>query len=46
MIKGLLPPFKIGERRFWIWRDEIFGASFMEWLALATVVLVPVYLTW
>ena len=31
MLKGLLPPFKIGEKRCFLWKDTIGGASPAEW---------------
>jgi len=31
MLKGLLPPFKIGEKRCFLWKDTVGGASPAEW---------------
>lgn len=31
MLKGMLPPFKVGEKRNAIWKDSIGGASPAEW---------------
>jgi hypothetical protein len=36
MLKGLLPPFKIGEKRSFLYKDSIGGASPMEYLGLVT----------
>lgn len=36
MLKGMLPPFKVGERRSWLYKDSIGGASPLEYLGLAT----------
>lgn len=38
MLKGHLPPFKIGEKRSWLYKDSIGGASPLELLALGLVV--------
>ena len=37
MLKGLLPPFRIGEKRSFIYRDNLWGASPLELVGLAAL---------
>ena len=39
MLRGLLPPFKIGEKRHWIYKDSIGGASTLEYVGLVVITI-------
>lgn len=38
MLQGKLPPFRVGEKRAFIYKDSIGGASPLEYLGLAALV--------
>ena len=44
MLNGLTPPFKVGERRSWLFSDSYWGASPLEYLGLAAPFLVALAL--
>lgn len=46
MLKGLLPPFRVGERRNWLYQDNIFGASMLEYLGLGVVLGLGSVIIW
>ena len=37
MLRGLLPPFRVGEKRHWIYKDTIGGASVLEYVGLVVI---------
>jgi len=39
MLRGLLPPFRVGEKRHWIYKDSIGGASVLEYVGLVVITI-------
>lgn len=39
MFKGLLPPFKVGERRAFFYKDNMGGASLLEYVGLVVIAI-------
>jgi hypothetical protein len=39
MLRGLLPPFKVGERRAFFYKDNMGGASLLEYVGLVVIAI-------